>query len=134
MFLTSAISHGNDIEIGNNAPEIETTEGINVVADANSNEKSKVISFWSPKQPSSRISNRNLSALYGQNDSDYEFISICTDGDEDLMKEVMKIDGINPARNLAYSAVSPRVFKDYGVENQPRAFVISPEGKITDIL
>ena len=134
-FLTSAIPTDNSPEIGRQAPQIETIEGINVVADANSEGKTKVVSFWSPKKPASRISNRNLSKVYsGDSEENVEFISICTDDNEALMKEVMSIDGVNVENAYSASQISPRVFKDYKVEKSPRAFKISPEGKILAII
>ena len=134
-FLTSAINADKTLEVGNNAPKIETVEGINVVNDANSAGKTRLISFWSPKNPESRIANRNYSRIYGDTVStDIEFISICTDSDEALMKEVMKIDGINASNNYAHSQISQRTFKDYGVVHNPRAFLVSPDGTIEKIL
>lgn len=134
-FLTSAMSEDKTLEIGKMAPRIETTTGTNVATDANSEGKTRVISFWNPKNPASRITNKNLSRQYAENaDSNVEFISICTDSDENLMKEVMRIDGVNPESNLAYSEVSPKVFQDYGVVENSRAFVLTPDGRISQIL
>lgn len=133
-FLSSAISEDKNIGIGSKAPKIETIEGGNVVNDANSGDKTIVVSFWSPKIPASRISNRNLSRMYGENENDnFKFISICTDSDENLMNEVIKIDGLNKDLIYPYSQISPRVFKDYDVAASPGAFIISPDGKIQNI-
>ena len=115
------------------APKIETIQGINVGNDANSEPKTKVINFWSPKKPASRIQNSRLSKLYANN-PEIEFISICTDSDEKLMKEVMNIDGVEYSNSFSYSSVDSRVFKDYGVEENPATFIISPEGKILEII
>lgn len=134
-FLSSAISFDKTIEVGNKAPKIETIEGINVGVDANSEGKTKLISFWDPKKPVSRISNRNLSLQFGENnDENIEFISICVDSDELLMKEVMKIDGVKTDQSYSYNQISPRVFKDFDVENNPRAFKISGDGRILEII
>lgn len=134
-FLTSAISFDKSIEVGSEAPKIETIDGTNVGYDANSKSKTKLISFWSPKHPASRIANRNLSRKFGHNSNqNIEFISICTDSDEALMKEVVKIDGLQGENIYASSEISPRVFKDYKVEETPKAFMISQEGKIVEIL
>ena len=134
-FLSSAVSIDKTIAVGKNAPKIETIDGTNVGNDANFQNKTKVVSFWNPKNASSRIANRNLSRQYdGNSNYDIEFISICTDSDEALMNEVVKIDGLNKANNYAYSEISPRVFKDFNVEENPKAFKISSEGKILEIL
>lgn len=134
-FLTSAIGTDNNPEVGKIAPRIETINGENVVNDEDSERKTKVVSFWSPKNPASRITNRDLTLKYGEGlQEKVEFITICTDSDEVLMKEVMKADGIKPDKSYSYSGISPRVFKDYDVEDNPRTFIISPEGKITQII
>ena len=133
-FLSSAIGADKALEVGKNAPKIETIDGTNVVTDDISSEKSKIISFWNPKKPASRIANRELTLKYGNNSQDkIEFISICSDSDEKLMKEVMKIDGVSSQHNLAYSQIPSRVFKDYDAEQNPRAFLISADGKILNI-
>ena len=41
---------------------------------------------------------------------------------------------IEKENNYSYSQISSRVFKDYGVEESPKAFVITPEGKISQII
>lgn len=134
-FLTSAISVDDKIEIGKVAPKIETIQGTNVVYDANSEQKTKVISFWNPNKPASRIANRNLSLKYGQDSSEnVEFISICTDSDERLMNEIIKLDGVKSDINYSYNQISPNVFKTYGTDVNPRAFKISPQGVITEII
>lgn len=134
-FLSSAISRGNRLEIGSKAPKIETIEGTNVVDDANSQGKTKVISFWSPKNPSSRIANSQLAQKYnGPEHQDVEFISICTDTDTQLANEVMKIDALQGVESYGYSEISPRVFKDYGADKALRAFKITPEGIISQIM
>ena len=134
-FLTSAMSVDKSLEVGKTAPKIETIEGTNVGNDANSEGKNKLVSFWSPKKPETRIANRNLSRKYGKgSEENIEFITICTDSDRELMSEVMKIDGIEAKNSFSYSQISPRVFKDYGVEENPKAFLISSEGKILEII
>lgn len=134
-FLSSAISVDRTIEVGKEAPKIETVDGTNVAADANTKGKTQVVSFWSPKKPASRIANRNLSRQYGADSNEnVEFISICIDSDDDLMREVIKVDGIDSLKNYSYSQISPKVFKAYDVETTPRAFKISPEGIIMEIL
>lgn len=133
-FLSSAVSIDKTLAVGKNAPKIETINGTNVGNDANFQNKTKLVSFWNPKNASSRIANRNLSRLYDGNSDDIEFISICTDSDEALMNEVIKIDGLNQANNYAYSEISPRVFKDFEAKENPRAFKISSNGKILEIL
>ena len=134
-FLTSGMYHNTDLEVGKKAPVIETTEGINVGYDANSEAKKMVVSFWNPKNPESRMTNKKLSRQYGANNPEnIDFISICTDSDEGLMQEVMKIDGVRTEGNYAYSQINPRTFKDYNVKENPKAFLISANGKIEKIL
>lgn len=133
-FLSSAIPVDNKLEVGRKAPKIETIQGTNVGYDANSENKRKLVSFWTAKKPSSRIANRKLGQKYGKNDDNVEFISICTDSDEVLMNEVMKLDGLDSDKSYSKSEINPRVFKDYDVEDNPRAFFIDSNGKILDII
>lgn len=134
-FLSSAISVDKTNMIGKTAPKIETISGKNVVVDGKPDGKTKIVSFWSPKQPASRIANKNLSLKYDEKSSEnVEFISICTDSDESLMKEVVKIDNLPEGKVLSYSQISPRVFKDYDVQDSPKAFKISADGKIIEVL
>ena len=135
FFLSSAMSEDKSLTVGKKAPRIENIQGINVGYDANSEAKTRIISFWNPKNPASRIANKNLEKLYGNNsDSGIDFISICTDSDEKLMEEVMKIDGLRQENNYSYAQIARRVFKDYDVEHNPRAFKIGPDGRIVEIL
>ena len=130
----SAISVDKKIEIGQKAPVIETIDGIKVTGEQGEADKTRIISFWNPKVPSSRIANKNYYDLYASGKENIEFISICTDSDIDLMYQVMGIDGVNPEYNYSYSEISPRVFKDYGVEETPKVFKISSDGKISAFL
>ena len=134
-FLSSAIPAAKAPVVGKVAPKIETIEGTNVVADANSEGKTQVISFWNPKKPASRIANRNLCRLCGENSKEnVEIISICTDSDETLMREVMKIDGVKADKAFVSTQISSRVFKDYDANDNPRAFKISADGKIIEVI
>lgn len=133
-FLSSAIGSDKSLEVGKKAPKIETVKGTNVGYDANSEEKTRIISFWSPKKPASRIANRNLSLQYGSESDNVEFISICTDKDENLMREVMKKDGISHVNAYSASQLPSRVLKDYDAEETPKAYMIGPDGKISKVL
>ena len=127
-FLSSYISTDSKLKEGSTAPTIERVNGEKLELKDG---KEKLISFWSPKDASSRISNREFSNQFNQ--GDVEFISICIDSDEELAKEVLKCDGINAKEHIAYSEVSKRVFKDYGVTDSPAAFLINGKGKIERI-
>ena len=127
-FLSSYMPNNGMLKEGSEAPAIERLDGRKEnLRDG----KTRLVSFWNPKNPSSRISNKRLSEFCS--DSDVEFISICTDSDVALMQEVLRMDDISTENALAYSDLSPRVFKDYGVEDHPAAFLISPKGKIEKI-
>ncbi|MCH5222864.1 MAG: redoxin domain-containing protein [Muribaculaceae bacterium] len=128
-FLSSYISTDNKLQEGSTAPTIERISGEKIEMKDG---KEKLISFWSPKDAESRISNRKFSDLYKE--SDVEFITICIDSDESLAREVLKCDGIASQQQIAYSEVSERVFKDYGVSENPGAFLINGEGKIKRIM
>lgn len=132
-FLSSAIAVDNKLEVGSKAPKIETIKGLTVVNDADTLDKTTVISFWSAKKPATRIKNKELSDKFAGN-PDTDFISISIDSDADLAMEVMKMDEVKTLNFLSASQVPERVLKDYDAEKNPRAFVISPEGKISEIL
>ena len=128
-FLSSAMSPDTALTTGSSAPTIEKTTGGNINLKG---EKETVISFWSPKDPLSRINNKNNSEKYS--DGSVEYISVCIDSDDSLAHEVLHYDGTELNGNhLLYSDVNSRVFKDYGVENAPKTFHINPQGKITRI-
>ena len=127
-FLSSYMSRDIELKEGSNAPEIERVAGENITPGDG---KEKLISFWSPKDPASRMANMEYSKKYS--DSDVEFISVCLDSDNLLGEEVLKYDGIK-GTHLAYSDVKERVFKDYGVTDQTAAFKISGNGKVEKVM
>ena len=93
--------------------------------------KEKVISFWSPKDPLSRIHNKQYSEKYEA--EGVEYISVCIDTDDSLAKEVLRYDGTAAhGLHLVYSDVKDRVFKDYGVEETPATFIVDSLGKIKE--
>lgn len=134
-FLTSAIGTDKRPEIGKTAPKIEMIDGTNLDSVMNLSGETKIISFWNPKNPSSRITNNELRRKYSSgNNEEVVFISICTDDDESLMKEVMKIDGLDANNNFSFSEISPRVFKDYDVLEAPKAYIIGSDGTVKDVI
>lgn len=93
--------------------------------------KDKVICFWSPKDPMSRINNKQFSERFKE--EGVELISICIDSDDSLAKAVLDYDGTaNYGKHLVYSDVNDRVFKDYGVEEAPATFIVAADGKIKE--
>lgn len=134
-FLSSAISIDRQVEIGQKAPEIERIDGKIINFENTDSKKQTLISFWSPKDPASRIANKELSLEYGENKSEAtEFISICTDPDESLMKGVVKIDGLEEKEVFCVTEFTSRLLKDFDVEKAHKAFLISEEGKIISII
>lgn len=131
-FLSSAIDVDKNIKVGKTAPKVEISDK-NKTIDFSSNDKIKIVSFWSTQNPASRISNRNLSQKYKEN-NDIEFISVCTDEDVSLMNEVVKIDGLISDNCFSLSQVSLNTIKDYNAEKYPKAYVINEEGIITEII
>lgn len=132
IFLSSAISRENNLEIGSKAPEITFQDGKKEVAIKGN---LKLVNFWNPKNPSSRINNKNFTNYFKNNpESNIEYITICTDSDELLAQEVMKNDGTALFGSHFYQKdINERVLKDYGVESNPRSFLIDADGKIIAI-
>ena len=131
-FLSSNINSDNTIKEGSKAPAIERISG----EKENLNDgKYRLINFWSPKNPESRIANKTYSDLVEKKpDLKVEFISISTDSDDLLSDEVRKYDGADKSgKYYSYSELNRRVFKDYKVTDSPSAFLISPEGKIIGV-
>ena len=130
-FLSSYISDNGSLKVGSTAPEI--------VLATNQSETQislkdgyKLISFWDPKDPSSRISNKEYSSFIKSSpEAGIELVSICTDPDDFLAEEISRIDGSHEAGlKLNSTDISERVLKDYDVEKTPRSYLIGPDGKI----
>lgn len=133
-FLSSYIPDNDTLEIGSKAPAIELTSENPKTGEVTS-EGYRLVSFWSPKNPSSRIANSEYVKYFKNHpDSDIAFISISTDEDDNLSAQVLNHDGVSSlGSHLLYSDVNERLFKDYDVENHPRAFLIGPDGKIKSL-
>ena len=131
-FLSSYISNEDNLKVGDKAPEIRFT---NNLSECLEEKNLKLINFWNPKKPSSRIANKTYAEYFRQNnDCDIQFISICTDSDDLLAKELLNYDGIDDCGlHFSYSDVDSRIFKDYNVADNPVAFLISSEGMILDV-
>lgn len=135
IFLSSYMVDDSDLKTGSSAPAIEIIEGKDLVSSSISQEKEILVHFWSPKNASSRITNKHFSEIFRNNpDLGIEFVSICTDEDEVLAQEVMRIDGTEKfGEHFTYSDISERVFKDYNVVESPQSFLIGTDGKIKSV-
>lgn len=105
-------------------PHIETLKG-----------KYVVVNFWNPSDPESRIHNRRLADLAATlPSSQIKFVSICTDPDNTLQKEIMAIDYL-PQSILSLSATdfAPEVLDDYQTDSGCRSFLIDPFGNLQKI-
>ena len=131
-FLSSYISGYDGLKIGQIAPDIELNDiKISDNIKVKTPGKYQLINFWSPKNPDSRIKNMEYYRFFkNQDNREVEFLSICTDPDEKLMKETLLVDGVDSSFNLSFSQVSDRVFKDFDIDNFRKAVLINPEGKI----
>lgn len=135
FFLSSSIIDDPSLKVGSSAPEIKVLSENTVEKHLVKESKETLVSFWSPKNPSSRIRNRQyLDFLKSHPELEIEFVSICIDRDDFLANEVRRKDGINAGSlHLNYNQVEERIFKDYGVEESPRAFLIGKDGSIKSI-
>ena len=107
-----------------NASHINTLKG-----------KYVVINFWSIKDPDSRIKNRRLADLTSTlPSSQICFVSICTDNDTTLKREIIETDGY-PENTLSFSAsdFAPEVLDDYQTNTGCRSFLIDPFGNLKKI-
>lgn len=127
-FLSSAIDSGEKLNEGSKVPEIKTLDGS--VINPNDG-KMRLVNFWSPKDPVSRIANKEFSDYFSSHEnSDIEFISICTDSDDLLAQEVIRYDGAANGRHISYSDLPERIFKDYQVADHPEVFLLDTNGKL----
>lgn len=133
-FLSSYITDSNSINVGDAAPKIIKSDNSSISLKKDKDHRI-LINFWSPEIPASRILNKEYSNYLKANPvADIEFISICLDSDDYLSAEIIKNDEIiSSGTHLLYSDVNNRVFKDYDVEDYPRSFLISADGKINSI-
>lgn len=131
-FLSSYIDNEKALKPGDKAPTIELATNSKEILEKG---KIKIINFWSPKNPSSRIANQKISKYLKENpDSESIFISICTDSDDNLAKEVLKWDGIyDEGNHLFYSDVNSKVFKDFKTNGSHHTFAIASDGKILKV-
>ena len=129
------MADGSGLKEGSTAPEI-TILNDSIENPMTGDKRLRLISFWTPKNPASRISNSEYSKYFSAHpESEIDFISICIDEDDILGKEVLKKDGISEesGRHFLFSDVDKRVFKDFGVEENPEAFLINEKGKILSV-
>ena len=135
FFLSSAITDNDSLKSGDLAPKItliseDSPEILNL-----KDSRITLINFWSPKNPASRISNKQFSEfLRVHPETEIDFITICMDSDTNLAQEVINNDGINNSTiNLLRNQVADRVFKDYMVEDNYASYLIDKNGKILEI-
>lgn len=94
-----------------------------------------VVNFWNPADPSSRIANRRLAALTSTlPSSQIRFVSICTDKDLTLQKEIMVNDSLpESVFHLSSQDLAPEVLEDYQTGSGCRSFLIDPFGNLQKI-
>lgn len=131
-FLSSYNDNENALKPGDKSPEIQLISGSNEKLEK---AKIRIVNFWSPKDPKSRIANKEISKYIEENPgNNTEFISICTDKDNSLAKEVLKWDGVsNNGNHLLYSDVDSKVFKNFRINNSHKTFLIDKNGKIMKV-
>lgn len=120
---------------GDEAPLLILSTESNASDIKNLKGKYVLINFWSVKDPESRIANRRLANLVATlPESQIEFVSICTDEDRTLQREIMLTDGIKDS-TFAFSAsdFAQEVLEDYQVNRGYRSFLLDPFGNLKKI-
>lgn len=127
-FLSSAIDTKDALKEGGKAPEITYNDGSK---ENLKDGKLRLINLWSPKDPLSRIENKELNDLVSRESlQNVEFISICTDSDDLLAKEVIAYDDLKSGTHILFSEISERSLKDYMAEGDSKILLIGSDGLI----
>lgn len=128
-FLLSFIPREESLKEGEKVPEITFNNERTIELEKG---KFTLLNFWNPKNPDSRIRNSKIMSQYSDIFQDnLEIISICTDSDIDLAKEVIRHDGFDSiGSHVFYSNLDERVILDYKVNEQPELYLIDQSGKL----
>lgn len=132
-FLSSFIPGANDrLQIGKKAPEIIFSDNNNDTTLTFRDSQLTVVNFWSASDPASRMRNREFNRYSKTSGKEIRFISICTDADIALSKEIMKLDGIdNAAYTFTIKDIDKTTFKEYRTDKSLSSYFINHEGRLT---
>lgn len=94
-----------------------------------------VLNFWSATDATSRLNNRRLAELTASlPSSKIKFVSVCTDSDASLSREILSADGIDGiGTHLNASDLTEQVAEDYQTSTGCRSFLIDPFGNLVSI-
>lgn len=141
MIATSAFTDKNmEAAIGQKAPALVLANDSTSVALDHFKGQWVILSFWSASDAHSRIASRSLLSMandttHTKGDADVTFISVNLDRSEQLMHEIMKIDGIDTDSSATFH-LNPaddnteQICRSWAMTKGLRTFVINPKGEI----
>ena len=141
MIATSAFTDKNmEAAIGQKAPALVLANDSTSVALDHFKGQWVILSVWSASDAHSRIASRSLLSMandttHTKGDADVTFISVNLDRSEQLMHEIMKIDGMDTDSSATFH-LNPaddnteQICRSWAMTKGLRTFVINPKGEI----
>lgn len=124
-------------EIGKYAPSVQfTKEFENTTYRVGKNNKPVLLSFWSFKDASSRLRNKQYQIAFDDkiiSDQKIDYISVNIDEKKSVVAEIIDIDKLD--KNTQYHPVNEpdKVIKDYGLNDEIKTFLLDSNGEIIAI-
>lgn len=125
----------HSLKPGEEAPSLTLSSNSKVPSPDNTDGKFVVLNFWSASDAASRLNNRRLAEFTASlPSSKIKFISVCTDSDASLSREILSADGIDRLGiHLNASDLTEQVAEDYQTSSGCRSFLIDPFGNLVSI-
>jgi hypothetical protein len=116
---------------GQQAPSINLQNKYGKINTADIVGHKTIINFWSANDAQSRVANIRYSQIAESSNGKIKFISVCTDSDTSMCREICKIDGINP--ELIFYADDCSIaatISSFRANSANNSWLISEDGKI----
>lgn len=132
FFSSSQITEPTEAKIGEYAPIFSISNNVEKFDLREMRGKYVLLSFWSSDDAQARIDNAQYAiTMRDINDSNIKYISINTDSDKKLWKQIIEIDNLNTVSQYSsQETVKGNIIEDYHLETGNRAYLINPDGKI----
>lgn len=143
LVTTSAFAdRQHDAAIGEKAPALVLANDSTTLALEQLKGQWVVLSFWSAADAHSRLASHSVFSLAGNNEplstaggTPVTLLSVNLDRSEQLMREIMKIDGTESASMPVFhldpaDSATERICRSWAMTKGLRTFIINPEGEI----